>query len=405
MKKILYISYDGLTDPLGQSQILPYLKELSKYEFQFSVLSFEKKNRYHKESKTVEDITDAAGINWTPLWFTSKPPFLSKIYDRWKLKRTALKMYRRQKFDMVHCRSYVAAEIGLMFKKKFGTKFLFDMRGFWADEKKDSSWNVANPVYRAIYNFYKKREKEYLNNADCIVSLTEAGKMEMMRWPAYNPSIPIEVIPTCTDIDHFTLTSKEQKKESRQSLGISNGTLVISYLGSVGTWYMLDEMLLFFRHVKKKYPDGVFLFITPTERFFIEQKIKILGLNIEDFIITEASRKDVPFLVKASDINVSFIKPVYSKISSSPTKLGEVLAMGIPVICNSGVGDVETIIKKINAGFIFREFSDTAYTSAVNAIPGLLEKSSLDIRNGIKDICSLEKGVQSYLSCYRQLLP
>jgi len=25
-KRVLYLSYDGLTDPLGQSQILPYVK-------------------------------------------------------------------------------------------------------------------------------------------------------------------------------------------------------------------------------------------------------------------------------------------------------------------------------------------------------------------------------------------
>jgi hypothetical protein len=55
-------------------------------------------------------------------------------------------------------------------------------------------------------------------------------------------------------------------------------------------------------------------------------------------------------IIKASDINISFIKPVYSKISSSPTKLGEVLSMGIPVISNSGVGDVEQIVLNAEAG-------------------------------------------------------
>ena len=29
-KQILYISYDGITDPLGQSQILPYIIGLTK---------------------------------------------------------------------------------------------------------------------------------------------------------------------------------------------------------------------------------------------------------------------------------------------------------------------------------------------------------------------------------------
>ena len=40
---ILYLSYDGMTDPLGQSQVLPYLAGLSKKGFRFHLISFENK--------------------------------------------------------------------------------------------------------------------------------------------------------------------------------------------------------------------------------------------------------------------------------------------------------------------------------------------------------------------------
>ena len=39
--KVLYIMYDGLTDPLGQSQVLSYLKHLSK-NYSFHVIGYEK---------------------------------------------------------------------------------------------------------------------------------------------------------------------------------------------------------------------------------------------------------------------------------------------------------------------------------------------------------------------------
>ena len=144
-------------------------------------------------------------------------------------------------------------------------------------------------------------------------------------------------------------------------MDLSPGSLVISYLGSVGSWYMLDEMLLFFKKVKANFPSAKFLFITQTSAIVIEDKIRELNLNKNDFVITEVARSEVPATVKASDINISFIKPVYSKISSSPTKLGEVLSMGIPVICNSGVGDVETIITNANAGFVLNGFFESDY--------------------------------------------
>src|SRR5687768_1568067 len=119
MKKVLYITYDGLTDPLGQSQILPYLKGLSAYGYKFTILSFEKRDRYEKEKNIIEKLTAESGIEWVPLWFTSKPPLLSKFYDSVMMRRKAVSLHKAKRFDMVHCRSYIAADVGLHLKQKY----------------------------------------------------------------------------------------------------------------------------------------------------------------------------------------------------------------------------------------------------------------------------------------------
>src|SRR5215213_9278864 len=137
MSKVLYISYDGLTDPLGQSQVLPYLQHLAKYGYQFTIISFEKKSRFAKEGKTIQALVDESKIRWVPLSFTAKPPVFSKVYDRYRMWQTTVRLYKKHRFDLTHCRSYIAAEIGLKLKQKYGVKMLFDMRGFWADEKID----------------------------------------------------------------------------------------------------------------------------------------------------------------------------------------------------------------------------------------------------------------------------
>ena len=401
MKRILYITYDGLTDPLGQSQILPYLKGLAKHGYEFFILSFEKNDRYQKQKQTILELTEPDNIKWVPLSFTSRPPLLSKFYDAIRMRQKAFELHRKYKFDMVHCRSYIAADIGLQMKRKFGTRFFFDMRGFWADEKKDGgSWNVSNPIFNFVYKYYKKKEAAYLQNADHIISLTEAGKKEMKRWPAFDEQIPISVIPCCADMQHFSVTDQQQKNASRQSLGISGDALVLSYLGSIGAWYMLGEMLLLFREMKRRYAHARFLFVTPMPPSMILQKAKELQLDPSDFVIREASRKEVPFFVKASDINVSFIKPVYSKLSSSPTKLGEVLSMGIPVICNAGVGDVENIITTADVGYVIQDFREEDFRKCIEAIPALLKKDPQQIRNSIENLYSLNKGIEKYLESY-----
>ncbi|MBD0294509.1 MAG: glycosyltransferase, partial [Flavisolibacter sp.] len=277
--RVLYITYDGLTDPLGQSQILPYLKGLSEYGYQFTILSFEKKDRFSREKKVIEKLTSESGITWVPLTFTSKPPLLSKFYDAIKMRAKAIQLHRGSHFDMVHCRSYIAADVGLYLKKKFGIKFFFDMRGFWADEKKDTSWNVSNPVFNRIYRYYIKKEAQYLKHADYIISLTEAGKKEMMCWPSFDRSVPLQVIPCCADMDHFSLTDIHQKKSSRKELNIPDAALVVSYLGSIGTWYMLEEMLALFKQIKEKYSTALFLFITHSHPDQIYSKAAALGIS------------------------------------------------------------------------------------------------------------------------------
>ncbi|HZH96141.1 MAG TPA: glycosyltransferase [Flavisolibacter sp.] len=404
-KHILYLSYDGLTDSLGQSQILPYVKGLSKLGYRFTILSFEKRERFAKNRSLIQSLVDESGIQWVPLPFTVNPPLISKFYDAMQMRRKAAALHKENSFAMVHCRSYIAADVGLYMKQRFGTKFFFDMRGFWADEKKDGGhWDIKHPILRRVYNYYKKKEKEYLQNADYVISLTEAGKRELMTWPFYDKKVPLQVIPCCADMSLFSVTDATQKRESREHLGIDADRLVISYLGSVGMWYMLDEMLQFFQEVKKVYSTALFLFVTHSDPSIIEKKIDSLGLAQNDFIIMESKRKDVPGVMKASDINISFIKPVYSKISSSPTKLGEVLSMGIPVVCNSGVGDVERIVTGINAGYIIHDFSEATFTRAVQAIPELVQKSPSLIRNEARDIYSLDIGIEQYAKCYETLL-
>jgi glycosyltransferase involved in cell wall biosynthesis len=402
--RILYITYDGLTDPLGQSQILPYLKGLSDYGYHFTILSFEKKNRLIEERELIKSLTSESGIDWIPMSFTSNPPLISKLYDAVRMRNKAVALHKQKAFDMVHCRSYIAADVGLYLKKKFGVKFLFDMRGFWADEKKDGSWNVSNPFFSQVYKYYKRKEAQYLQHSNYIISLSNAGKKEMLTWPAYNKNIPVQVIPCCADMNLFSLTDDRQKIKSREKLGIEKDRFVLSYLGSVGTWYMLDEMLNFFLNIKKQFPHSLFLFVTHSDHSFIDEKIKLHGLKPLDFIIMQAARKEVPWVIKASDLNISFIKPVYSKISSSPTKMGEVLSMGIPVICNRGVGDVEEIVKKAGVGFVFNTFTAADHTEALAAIPYLLQKQPAEIRNAIKDIYSLANGIELYKECYKQVL-
>ncbi len=281
------------------------------------------------------------------------------------------------------------------------------MRGFWADEKVDAgAWNLNNPLYRMIYKFFKRRERDFIHESDHIVGLTFKGIDEMLSWKHVKKRREcVTVIPCCVDAGLFDPASLDQgKKENlQQGLGIDNNDVVISYLGSIGTWYMLDEMLNFFICFKSIEPAAKFVFITQDEHERIRNTARSKGINKSDIIIRPAKRAEVPVVLSLSNYSLFFIRPSYSKISSSPTKQGEIMAMGIPVICNSGVGDTDMIVQKYHSGILVSDVTNEGYE---NSIKNLLATSfhSTEIRNGALDFFSLDKGLEKYSNVYGHIL-
>jgi Glycosyl transferases group 1/Glycosyltransferase Family 4 len=397
---VLYLTYDGLTDPLGQSQVLPYIIGLRKRELNFTIISFEKPLAFQEQKKGINEIVSQNNIQWRPLKYTKKPPFISTLYDIYKFKKQVSKEI--ENISLTHCRSYISALVGLWAKKKYNVPFIFDMRGFWADERKDAEiWNINNWIHKRAYNYFKRKEKEFLQESAYTVSLTYSGKKEIETWQLKHLS-SIEVIPCCTDENLFNLNNV---KNIRQDLGLSSNEFVLSYLGSIGTWYMLDEMLDFFKVLLSKKEEAKFLFITKDDENFIKDSARKKNISIDKIIVKSANRKDVPSYIKVSDASIFFIKSYYSKKASSPTKMGEIMNLGVPIICNSGVGDVDVIMEKVMPQLLVNDFNDSEYDRVVWE---LLENRKTLNKDKIKEMSlnyfSLEDGVAKFYQTYQSIL-
>lgn len=255
-KRILFISYDGMTDPLGQSQVIPYMKGLSRLGHNITIVSAEKENRFNATSSEIKSQLDAANISWDPVLFSNKIPGWSAIGNYRRLIHEAKKVCRENKREIVHCRGYIPSLIGMKLKNEFGVKMIFDMRGFWADERVEGgSWNLRNPLFKMAYDYFKKKEKQFLAGSDSIVSLTENAKREILSWRDLKlPPKKITVIPCCADLDLFSEKNVNAEKESelRRQFNIQQGDFILTYVGSIGTWYLLDEMLRFFKVLRRK---------------------------------------------------------------------------------------------------------------------------------------------------------
>jgi len=395
-----------MTDALGQSQVLPYMIYLAGKGHEISILSAEKKKNFLSEHKTIHALCLTYHIKWSYVTYTSKPPVFSTIWDIYKLKKKALLLHKKECFNIVHCRSYISSIIGLYFKKKYAVPFIFDMRGFWADERVEGGlWTLKKPLYRIIYNYFKKLEKTFIKNANHIIVLTQKGKDIIKSWQLNTDEDNISVIPCCTDTDFF---SAEKVTHIQQALyikkfGINEDEKIISYLGSLGTWYMPDEMMRFFKLLSDNKTEFRFLWITPDKPDLIYTLAEKHGVSKDKVIVTRASRSDIPVLLSLSQISIFFILPVFSKKASSPTKQAEILSMGIPVICNDGIGDTTEIITENKAGCVVEAFTDDAFLKTIHNIDHLINLNKTDIRKTALNLLSLDKGSETYHTIYQQL--
>jgi len=407
MKNILFISYDGMTDPLGQSQVIPYLTGLTKHGYQFTILSCEKPERFISHRVEVENLLKPYQIKWVPIPYHKKPPVFSSIFDVYNLKKKARRLHLKGNFDMVHTRPGIPALIGLWMKKKFGIKFLNDIREFYADSRVDGGmWDIRNFFYKKIYQYFKRKENEAVEKSDGIVCLTHAAEKIIAQWPQYKKQVPVKVIPCSVDINLFDpeKINDEQKSELKKELNINENDFIISYLGSIGSWYLTPEMMQLLKITSDKIAAAKFLFISPNSHDIIMKEAIKFGLPENKIIVKKARRNEVPALLSLSKFSVFFIKPCYSKQSSSPTKHGEIMAMGIPVITNAGVGDVADIVTESRTGIVLKDLNEKEFRMAADKIAGEAIFDKNVIRNAAMEYYNLDNAVEKYAEIYREIL-
>ena len=232
--RIVYVTYDGLEDPLGQSQVRPYLEGLSRRGHDFELVSFEKPGVPLRMRERMSN-----GIRWTALRYhrrpCPRPP--SACCGAWGHGAASLLI----RADLIHVRSYVAAALALPWAVSARVPLIFDMRGFWPDEKVDGgAWAPGGWLYRSA----KAVEKTLLQRASAVVVLTHSMRDYLRHEYPHRSDIhaPIHVIPTCADLARFAPTVA---KESAMAAEL-DGARVLAYLGSLETWYMAETMARFY---------------------------------------------------------------------------------------------------------------------------------------------------------------
>lgn len=405
MANILYISYDGMASHIGQAQVLPYLRGLALRGHRFSLISFERELKSPEISVLKQEL-HTIGIDWYPRQFRVRPPLISKLIDQAVLQCAVGLLMAKNHYDVVHSRSYVAASAGLHAARRHSVPHLFDMRGFWVDQRLEGNrWPQKNPLFKWLYNKWKRKEHELISGSEAIIVLTEAARRILVGWKGGKTKL-IAVIPCAYLHQPQNEPDCERRARARDELGVRHDESVLVYLGSLGSVYMLQEMLTFYAQFRAHFGRTRFFFLGSTDRELVLGTAAHIGLELseDELIFLRCAPNEVHLWLNAGDAAVCFITPNFSSLGVSPTKLAEYLAIGLPTVVNSQVGDVASIIADVpGSGVVIDDFEPGTLNKAMEQLATLMPADRLAIRGASQKIHDLPKAIDAFDGVYAQL--
>lgn len=386
-----------MNEPLVQTQVIPYLRELVKGGHELSLLTFEPDG---VAESSVRETLAKEGIRWHWLKYHKRPSVPATLFDIANAVRFVRKLNAKEGFDILHARSHVPMMMAALSRKAslHKPKLLFDIRGFMPEEYVDAGiWPQGGAIYRNV----KRAEGWLMKEADGFVVLTEKARAILADQIGFRAA---EVIPCCVDLRRFDAATEISRQEIRTQLGIG-GRYTIAYVGAFGGWYLTEETADFLAAAKVESPELFALILTQSDSELIRTLLLERGFAPEDMFVGRVASAEIPKYLSAADAAMSFIKSCYSKQASSPTKNAEYLACGLPILANAGVGDTDTHLTEDKCGILVKELDDAAYRKAARELLALASEASQVCRDAARRRFDLaEVGGKRYRRLYDSIM-
>lgn len=393
----LYLCYLSIEEPLVETQVIAYLRGLARAGHVIHLLTFDTKALSSEQRRARRAELAADGIHWHRLRYHKRPSLPATGYDVAAGIVYGAWLCSRHRLDTVHARNHVPGAMALPLRRLLGLRLVFDLRGLMAEEYEDSGiWDRCSVASRVT----KWVERRCLAQADGIVVLTERIRRQLLPRPRPN----VWVIPCCADLELIN-RQRHRREEIRQRLALGNRP-VLAYIGKFGGWYLVAEMIEFFL-VARTVIDGLFfLVLTQSDHQLILEELAHRDISRTSVAVRSVEPAEVGAYLAASDLAISFLRPSRATAGCSPTKLGEYLAAGLPVVATAGVGDVDELLAGTGSGMVLPDLGPAAYRAASRELLRLARDpaTSARCRSTAREALSLPgTGIPRYLGLYAGL--
>jgi glycosyltransferase involved in cell wall biosynthesis len=395
MTPILYLTRNGLLEPLGQSQVFAYLRGLTQ-DHDVTLISYEKPEDRADTARMARARAECErhGIRWLPQEFRPRPRIIAPALSMMRMTWLVWREVRGGRAGLIHARSYIPAAVALSVHRLTGVPFIFDMRALWPEELITAGrLKRGSVLHRAIVAV----ERACMRDAAAVVSLTHAAVAHLKReYPAELDGQRIAVIPTCADLDRFTPAPTKRI-----------GSTVHGCIGTIlSGWFRTDWLAAWLTAVAVDDSDARFDIVTRDDADDVRAALDPRGALGNRLSIGPRPSEEMPDAVRGHDLSVMFFTDGLSKLGSAPTRLAEVLGCGLPVVANDGVGDVAGIVRKNKVGVIVDGSDPAQMRAALDELKVLMQDPDLPGRCRVtaETVFSLEAGTEAYRGIYASIL-
>lgn len=391
----LYVCYLSLEDPLVESQVVAYLEGLARRGHTVHLLTFETGALTRARRAALRERMAARGVRWHGLRYHKRPSLPATVLDAVCGALACAWLVRRHNLDAAHARGHVPAAMSMLAAWLAPHVLIFDIRGLMAEEYVDlGRWRRGGLPFRIT----KRTERAATRRAAAIVVLTDAVRRVLF---GDHPPGHVYVIPCCADVQQVS-AARPQRAPVRGRLGVGARPVLV-YVGKLGGWYMDAEMVDFLAASREVIPGLYLLVVTQAESVALTRRLAERDIPSSDYAITRVEHARLGDMLAAADAAIALIRPVPSKVASSPTKIGECLAAGLPVV-STDIGDVKPLLDGTGTGLVLNAFSTPAYREAARQLASMLADPATPARcvATAQERLSLEAiGIPRYDTLYR----
>jgi len=394
MTKCLYVVYWGATEPLGLALVLPVVEALAERGEEIYLITFDKPaDRTDALVTSIASRLHARGVRWIDLTYHKRPRNWSTGLDIARGLAVGGYLVLRHRIPLVHGRTYVGGIIAWLLGAMLPVRVIFHNDGFWPEEQVDAGvWTDRSRAFRLA----RFLARAMYRRADGLVVLSERA-LDLVRQDPDVAATPVTIAPSGVDVARF----------ARPRVPRPDGVpLRLIYVGGLGGRYPIGPLVDLFALAMSRY-RGTHCRIAsrhPAEE--VAPHLARWGLGPGDVPCAPVPAAAVPALLAEQDAGVHLLSPGKSSAGGSPTKVGEYLAAGLPVVTTADAGDLDAILRKTRTGVVLRSTERIDLERGLDELTALLADEDLDrrCREAARFYYALERSVEAHAEIHARVL-